>query len=207
MKHVHSPQISVIIPTFTRAGGLGRAIDSVLAQTFTSKKIIVVDDGPTDGTLELLVAYGDRIRVFTQPNKSVSVARNLGIRHSCAEFIALLDSDDRWEPETRACQATFFISHPPGHDLSGPGNMDPQKQAGQSHAKTSKTIGYDFWAIASPLSCEPVSGNNEKNIFDVKGVFNEGFLVMAAKNVAKLQTTIPILGYIGNCWKQIPLEP
>lgn len=106
------PQISVIIPSFNRAWTLAHAIDSVLAQTVAPKEIIVVDDGSTDHTSEVLAAYGDSIRVLVQPNKGVSSARNLGIRHSTGEFVALLDSDDQWKPEKLACQAAFFMAHP-----------------------------------------------------------------------------------------------
>lgn len=112
MMQTDIPQISVIIPSFNRAWTLAHAIDSVLAQTVAPKEIIVVDDGSTDHTSEVLAAYGDSIRVLVQPNKGVSSARNLGIRHSTGEFVALLDSDDQWKPEKLACQAAFFMAHP-----------------------------------------------------------------------------------------------
>ncbi|MDT8377785.1 MAG: glycosyltransferase [Desulfotignum sp.] len=112
MKQTDIPQISVIIPSFNRAWTLAHAIDSVLAQTVAPKEIIVVDDGSTDHTPKVLAAYGDSIRVLVQPNKGVSCARNLGIRHSTGEFVALLDSDDQWKPEKLACQTAFFMDHP-----------------------------------------------------------------------------------------------
>lgn len=74
--------VSVIIPTYNRAHVLGRALDSVLAQTYSPMEVIVVDDGSTDTTPELLADYGDRIRVLSQENAGVSAARNLGIRES-----------------------------------------------------------------------------------------------------------------------------
>jgi GT2 family glycosyltransferase len=106
------PQISVIIPTFNRAWSLGRAVDSVLSQTLAPAEIIVVDDGSTDDTKKVLTAYGNRVTVLTQTNAGVSSARNMGIRHSTKEFVALLDSDDEWKPEKLACQAAFFLAHP-----------------------------------------------------------------------------------------------
>jgi glycosyltransferase involved in cell wall biosynthesis len=112
MTRPHAPQISVIIPTFNRAWSLGRAIDSVLAQTLVPEEIIVVDDGSTDQTAKVLADYEDRITVLTQPNAGVSSARNSGIRHSTGEWVALLDSDDEWKPEKLACQAAFFKAHP-----------------------------------------------------------------------------------------------
>ncbi|MEJ2154764.1 MAG: glycosyltransferase [Desulfobacteraceae bacterium] len=106
------PTISVIIPTFNRCGYLGQAIDSVLNQTYPADELIVVDDGSTDGTSDLLAAYTDRLTVIRQINQGVSAARNAGIRQSHGTYIALLDSDDYWLPEKLKEQHAFFDSHP-----------------------------------------------------------------------------------------------
>ena len=107
-----APLVSVIIPTYNRAHCLGRAVDSVLGQTFTDFELIVVDDGSTDGTGELLEAYGERIRVIRQANRGVSAARNAGILSSRGEWIALLDSDDTWLPRKLERQVALFQSCP-----------------------------------------------------------------------------------------------
>ena len=73
-------KVSVIIPTFNRAWTLAAAIESVLAQDYENREILVIDDGSTDHTPRLLDSYKDRIRVLTQANRGVSAARNLGIR-------------------------------------------------------------------------------------------------------------------------------
>ena len=104
--------VSVIIPTFNRAWTLKRAIDSALDQDYPYREIIVVDDGSTDSTGELLAGYGDKIRVLVQENKGVSAARNRGIQESQGNFIALLDSDDAWEKNKLSCQMAFFQSNP-----------------------------------------------------------------------------------------------
>ena len=93
--------VTVIIPTFNRAYCLRRAIDSVLAQTFTDFELIVVDDGSTDETAGLLGTIRDpRLRVLRHTtNKGVGAAINTGIRNAKAEIIALQDSDDEWLPE------------------------------------------------------------------------------------------------------------
>ncbi|MHC4172905.1 MAG: glycosyltransferase family 2 protein [Planctomycetota bacterium] len=91
--------VSVIIPTYNRANFVTKAIDSILAQNYKDYEIIVVDDGSTDNTQEVLNAYRDRISYIYQDNAGVSAARNTGIRASCGEWIAFLDSDDRWMPE------------------------------------------------------------------------------------------------------------
>ncbi len=103
------PFISVIIPAYNRAGVVERAVRSVLEQTFSDLELILVDDGSNDDTLERLDTYNDpRLRVFTQENKGVSAARNLGIRHSEGRCIALLDSDDYWLPRKLERQIRFM---------------------------------------------------------------------------------------------------
>lgn len=91
--------ISIVIPTYNRASYLSQAIDSVLAQSCADYEIIVVDDGSTDNTGQILESYRDRIRCIHQANKGVSAARNMGIRSARGEWIAFLDSDDIWLPE------------------------------------------------------------------------------------------------------------
>lgn len=92
------PLISVVIPTFNRAHCVGNAIESVFAQTFKDFEIIVIDDGSSDGTIEVLKKFGDKISVFRQKNRGVAAARNAGIRAARGKWIAFLDSDDRWYP-------------------------------------------------------------------------------------------------------------
>jgi glycosyltransferase involved in cell wall biosynthesis len=91
--------VSVIIPTYNRAKTIERAVNSVLAQTWKKLEVIVVDDGSTDRTDDILTAYGNKIRVIHQQNGGVSAARNTGIRNATGEIISFLDSDDEWLPE------------------------------------------------------------------------------------------------------------
>lgn len=92
------PKVSVIIPTYNRSRYVTQAIDSILTQTYKDYEIVVVDDGSTDNTREVLEPYMDKIRYIYQENTGVSAARNLGIREAKGEWIAFLDSDDRWMP-------------------------------------------------------------------------------------------------------------
>ncbi len=107
-----NPRVSVIIPTYNRAWTLRAAVDSVLAQTYRDFELIVVDDGSTDDTAEILQPYGPDITVIRQANAGVSAARNTGIRAAKGAFIAFLDSDDRWLADKLGVQVGFFASHP-----------------------------------------------------------------------------------------------
>lgn len=93
-----APIVSVIITTFNRSALVVEAIESVLAQNFRDFEIIVVNDGSTDDTREVLAKYGDRIRCIHQANAGLNAARNAAIDVARGEFFALLDDDDLWEP-------------------------------------------------------------------------------------------------------------
>jgi glycosyltransferase involved in cell wall biosynthesis len=103
---------SVIIPTFNRAAFLREAIDSVLSQTAKDFELIVVDDGSTDATRELVESYGEAVRYFFQSNAGASAARNCGIKNARGKFITFLDSDDLWQPKKLARQIEWMKAHP-----------------------------------------------------------------------------------------------
>ena len=103
---------SVIIPAYNCADVIGRAIDSVLTQTCPASEIIVVDDGSTDNTAEIVKDYGDVVHYFRQENQGPSGARNRGIQEACSDWVAFLDADDVWYPDKLRRQAEL-ISHAP----------------------------------------------------------------------------------------------
>jgi glycosyltransferase involved in cell wall biosynthesis len=106
-------KISVIIPTHNRTATLGRAIQSVLDQTFPALEIIVVDDASTDITPHILEKYSGKIRIITnETNQGVSYARNVGIQEARGDWLAFLDSDDQWAPTKLERQKQFHDSHP-----------------------------------------------------------------------------------------------
>jgi glycosyltransferase involved in cell wall biosynthesis len=105
------PAISVIIPTHNRASYLREAVDSVLAQDFRDYELIVVDDGSTDDTVEILETRPVTKKIFQQ-HSGVSAARNTGISQSTGTFVAFLDSDDLWLPTKLRTQMAFFANHP-----------------------------------------------------------------------------------------------
>jgi glycosyltransferase involved in cell wall biosynthesis len=102
------PTVSIVMPTFNRGWLIKDAIDSVLGQTYTDFELIVVDDGSTDRTRDILSNYGDRLHLIGQANRGVSAARNCGIGASTGRLIAFLDSDDIWLPNKLAVQVSFF---------------------------------------------------------------------------------------------------
>jgi glycosyltransferase involved in cell wall biosynthesis len=105
------PTFSVIIPTYNRAGFVTSAIQSVLRQSVGDYELLVVDDGSTDETPQVLAQYGDKITVLSQANQGVSAARNRGIENASGRWIAFLDSDDEWDETYLAQQSEHIRSH------------------------------------------------------------------------------------------------
>lgn len=108
------PRISVIIPAYRVTEYIAETLDSVLAQTFTDYEIVVVNDGcPDSAALEkVLESYLDKIVYIRQENGGLASARNTAIRAARGEFIALLDSDDAWEPDYLAYQLAAMEADP-----------------------------------------------------------------------------------------------
>ena len=173
----NTEMISVIIPTFNRAWALKRAVDSALDQDYAHKEIIVVDDGSTDDTQEVLAGYDGQIRVLIQENKGVSAARNFGIKESRGGFIALLDSDDAWEKKKLSCQVDFFKSNPDAMIcqteeiwIRNGKRVNPKKK----HKKPSGMI---FEPSLKLCLVSPSAVMIKRELFDQKGMFNEAFEV------------------------------
>ncbi len=114
-----SPRVSVVVPTYQRRGLVVEAVDSILAQTEPDFEVLVVDDGSTDGTSDLLrERYGaePRVRTIHQPNGGTASARNRGLGEARAPWTAFLDSDDLWTADHLERQLAFAAAHP-GSDL------------------------------------------------------------------------------------------
>ena len=90
--------VSVVIPAYNSSKFIARAIDSVMEQTHHPNEIIIVDDGSTDNTAEIIKSYGDQIYYIHQQNSGASVAHNAGIKAAASRWIAFLDADDQWLP-------------------------------------------------------------------------------------------------------------
>lgn len=109
-KTENKPTVSIIIPTYNRRQSIGRSIKSVLNQTYRDFELIIVDDGSTDGTREIVAGFNDsRIRYIRHDkNRGEAAARNTGIKVARGEYIASHDSDDEWLPEKLAKQVRAF---------------------------------------------------------------------------------------------------
>src|SRR4028119_270042 len=107
------PTISVIVSAYNAEQTILETITSVLNQTFSNFELLVINDGSTDRTLELLSTVKDpRLKIFSYPNGGVSVARNRGITQASGEFIAVLDADDLWTVDKLELQLAALQEHP-----------------------------------------------------------------------------------------------
>jgi glycosyltransferase involved in cell wall biosynthesis len=168
-----SPLVSVIIPVFNRAWSIRRAIDSVLSQTYKNFELLVVDDGSTDATPDILSGYGKAIKVITQQNAGVSNARNQGITEASGRLIAFLDSDDYWLPSKLSAQVDFFSSRPEAMIcqteeiwMKNNRRMNPKKR----HQKPS---GMMFSESLRLCLISPSAVMIRKELFDDVGIFDE----------------------------------
>jgi hypothetical protein len=105
-------KVSVVIPSYNRAHRLPGTIASVLQQQLADVEIVLVDDGSADNTRDVVAQYGPQVKYIYQPNGGVGAARNTGLRHATGEFVAFLDSDDRWHDFKMDVQLALLRAHP-----------------------------------------------------------------------------------------------
>jgi glycosyltransferase involved in cell wall biosynthesis len=164
--------ISVIIPTYNREEKVKNAIESVLAQTVKPYEIIVVDDGSTDNTKNVIQKIKNITYIYQQ-NRGVSAARNKGIAHATGEYIALLDSDDLWKPE-KLEKHIKYIKNNPKYNVSQTEEIwirngkfvNPMK-------KHLKPIGNIFIPSLELCLVSPSTVIIHKSIFEKYGTFDE----------------------------------
>jgi len=107
-----NPLVSVIIPAYNSEKYIRRALESVFSQTYTHYELIVVDDGSSDSTKDIVLEYANKLQYFYQTNAGASSARNYGIKSSKGTLIAFLDSDDLWYPEKLKIQVDAYLNEP-----------------------------------------------------------------------------------------------
>lgn len=103
-----SKSVAVIIPTYNYGRFISQAIESVLRQTRRADEVIVVDDGSSDDTAQVVAGFGDAVKYIRQENAGVCAARNRGVKESSSDLIAFLDADDYWEPASIEAHLSKF---------------------------------------------------------------------------------------------------
>lgn len=168
--------VSVIIPTYNRAKYIAKALDSVLFQSYQNFEIIIVDDGSTDDTKNILQPYlkDPRVLYIYQQNQRVSRARNNGIKQSKGEYIALLDSDDYWLDSKKLEKQVNFFEKNPDYLLTSGGII----RVAESGKEVSKVLNPESDEAIRPamlFSClfAPSGAMFRRNIFEKIGGFNE----------------------------------
>lgn len=116
--------VSILIPCYNAERWIAQAIESALAQTWPEKEVIVVDDGSTDGSLDVIRCFGERIRWETGPNRGGNVARNRLLELARAEWLQYVDGDDYLLPDKVAKQMEFIAVHPEAEIVFGPVTME-----------------------------------------------------------------------------------
>lgn len=172
------PKVSVIIPTYNRLPMVQEAVESVLAQDFEDFELIVVDDGSTDGTAEVIRKYGGRVRLIEHAhNRGVSAARNTGILHSRGKYIAFLDSDDLWVKGKLRIQVNFLDENPQfllcytdEIWIRKGKRVNPMK-------KHSKYSGWIFEKCLPLCIISPSSAMMRRSLFQKVGLFDEALPV------------------------------
>ncbi len=106
------PLVSVVVPAYNAEAFIADALHSVLAQNYGAIEILLVDDGSTDGTSEVVRALAPDIRIIRQENGGVASARNTGLKAAKGDFICFLDADDGWFPGKVSAQADYLLKHP-----------------------------------------------------------------------------------------------
>ena len=120
------PQVSIVVPAYNVASTIADTLKSLLSQTFFDFELIIVDDGSTDRTVEIIDTFADpRIRLIRQQNRGLAGAHNTGIAAANGEFIGFCDADDLWLPEKLACHVKHLRNSPSvGISFSGSAMID-----------------------------------------------------------------------------------
>ncbi len=174
--------VSIIIPCYNARDYIREAVDSALAQTYQNIEIIVIDDGSTDDTKNILEPYitSGKIQYIYQQNKGLAGARNAGIRSAKGDFIAFLDSDDLFLPEKINEQMKILREHPEFgvcysdlmHFTDPPSGGDPAARTFYHH-RYRYSSGNIFEPLLHRQFVNPLTIMVRREIFDRYGVFNE----------------------------------
>ena len=171
-------EISVIIPTYNRCDLLKRAINSVIKQTITPKEIIIVDNGSTDQTYQMVSSLFPEINYFIEKKRGVSAARNKGILESKSKWIAFLDSDDAWKPTKLEKQMEYSVFNQDKYRIIHTDETWYRNKKFLNQLKKHKKSGGNIFKNSLQLCCiSPSSVVLKKQIFYDYGLFDENLEV------------------------------
>ena len=171
-------EISVIIPTYNRCDLLKRAINSVIKQTITPKEIIIVDNGSTDQTYQMVSSLFPEINYFIEKKRGVSAARNKGILESKSKWIAFLDSDDAWKPTKLEKQMEYSVFNQDKYRIIHTDENWYRNKKFLNQLKKHKKSGGNIFKNSLQLCCiSPSSVVLKKQIFEEYGLFDENLEV------------------------------
>ncbi|WP_250433978.1 glycosyltransferase family 2 protein [Hanstruepera flava] len=173
-----TPRISIIIPLYNKSNFIADTVNSVLNQTFIDYEIIIINDGSTDNSLDVVNSINDnRIQIYTTKNQGVSAARNYGISKARANYIAFLDGDDYWEATFLDSMHQLTIDYPKNHVFSSAAKMIngrrnmPLKYYAKPKDKVS-TLNFFKSSLGFPI-LHPSSLIMSKHVVNTIGLFDE----------------------------------
>jgi glycosyltransferase involved in cell wall biosynthesis len=200
------PMVSVVIPAYNAAAFIRRTIDSVLSQTYTDFELIVVDDGSTDDTGQVVQSYGPKVRYIRQANAGDGPARNAGIAAAQGRWIAFLDHDDEWLSNKLKAQMNLLDRNP---DLRWCGTnyllscQNLRRPAGNPEELAKRLAGHEFFdnffTAVGREGCALVTTTMvvHRDVFEQVGVFDSCWALCADFDMWwRITYRYPRIGYL-----------
>ena len=188
--------ISCIVPVYNSERFLGETLDSILAQSYQSLEVIVIDDGSTDNTAKIAQGYGDRICYQWQPNRGSASAKNHALRLAVGKFVAFLDADDLWLPEKLKRQMALFRDHP-NTDLCFTQFqnfwMPEREEEARKYSKHPLSQPLSAWSIATLLTYRSIFERFCSFDEELRGNENMIWFLNAARQGARIEIVNEVL--------------
>ena len=181
ISQLEKPLVSVIMPVYNSDDYIGQAIESVLSQDYQNFELVLVDDGSTDNTREVIQRYTDsRIKYLHQENKGVSSARNMGIRHAQGQYIMPLDADDMMASASMTKHLEEFEMHPEADLVYSDvllidESCNPLRVMTKPEYQDRKSLIRDLFRAGHPIV--PFRLGIRRSVFDKIGFYDEHLLV------------------------------
>jgi len=169
------PLVSVIIPTYNSGSYLKEAVESALVQDYPNLEVIVIDDGSTDESLCLLTPYLYRVQIISSQNFGAASARNIGIMESNGEYLAFLDSDDKWVPKKISVQIKHMLEEELDLVYCAGQEFGTTSGAGKIHAPVFKGDCYQYYKKYPSRDIVAIGPSGvvlKKSILNKSGIFD-----------------------------------